>query len=534
MTSDVRLDQLAGRLTAAPTRRVRVVGRDGSLTTRTFADLHRDVIDRRDELAAAGLGEGDLVGIVGRNCYEWIVADLALLSLRCVSVAVPVEVGPGPVDVGAAMARYGLCAALVLTPADTVAPLPEGAATLDARPLALRRRPVEAPDPPLPDGVFTIAFSSGTSGTPKGLMMSRAGIERTIGLSGAAWRVRPDDTMLIVMPFSTFQQRYLTYLAIWFGFDVAVVPPERLFQKLREVEPTIIVGPPSFFEIVESRVATASGRARLRHRAAAALHALWPGEATHGVRAWLGRPWGAMYGGRVRLMLTGSAPVGATMVRVFQQLGLPLHEVYGSTEVGWISFNLPGASRIGTAGRPVEGIEVVLGDGDEILVRSPAPQALGYRFEGEDTAASFFLPDGWIATGDVGRLVGGGHLKLVGRKRNTIITRSGVKVNPERLERELSAHDAVDRAMVLLNEQGSALRAVVWVTDRDDAGAVRRVEEHVDALNAGREPAQRIQRLVVRPASEVTVEAGLLTRNHKLDRQAVTRHLDALDERVGS
>jgi long-subunit acyl-CoA synthetase (AMP-forming) len=364
--------------------------------------------------------------------------------------------------------------------------------------------------------VFTISFSSGSTGTPKGLLMSRPGIEGTIAMSGRAWQVRPgEDDILIVAPFSTFQQRYFAYLAITWGFDLSVVAPERLFQQLRILEPTIVVGPPSFFETLENRVRSASGRRRWRHRWAAALHRVAPGRCTAGLRARLGRPWAAMYGGRVRLMLTGSAPVGASMVRVFQQLGLPLYEVYGSTEAGWISFNLPGANRIGTAGRPVDGVEVALGEGDEILVRSRAPQAVGYRFEGEETSASYFLDDGWIATGDVGRWVGRGFLQLVGRRKNTLITRSGVKINPEPLERALEAHPAVERAMVLLNDQSSALRAVAWLTDPDAD-----VDGHVAELNATHDPAHRIVALVTRPASEVTVETGLLTRNFKFDRTA--------------
>jgi long-subunit acyl-CoA synthetase (AMP-forming) len=405
------------------------------------------------------------------------------------------------------------------------------------RPLRFEPRAVAPLDPPLPADVFTISFSSGSTGTPKGLLMSQAGIENTIAMSAAAWQVRPgEDDILIVAPFSTFQQRYFAYLAVTWGFDLSVVAPERLFQQLRILEPTIVIGPPSFFETLEHRVRSASGRKAWRHRLAAALHRVGPGRSTAWLRSRLGRPWAAVYGGRVRLMLTGSAPVGASTVRVFQQLGLPLYEVYGSTEAGWISFNLPGHNRIGTAGRPVDGVEVTLGDEDEILVRSRAPQAVGYRFEGEETAASYFLADGWIATGDVGRFVGRGFLELVGRRRNTLITRSGVKINPEPLERALEAHASVERAMVLLNDQASALRAVVWLADADDdaddADGRRSVEEHVEALNAAGGPAQRIVQLVTRPASEVTVETGLLTRNFKFDRAAAAARVFER-ERVG-
>lgn len=528
------LHDLHEKLGDAPHCRMRFVGLDGKLATTTFAELRDDVRALVDELAAAGLGDGDMVGIVGRNCYEWIVVDLALLALRCVSVAIPAEDRRNPVDVEDVTERYQLCAVLVVTPSAAQAPLPTSAATLADRPVRLAKRDVAPPEPPLPKDVFTIAFSSGTSGIPKGLLMSRAGIENTLAVSGAAWQVRPGDNILVVAPFSTFQQRYLTYLAIWHGFDVAVVAPERMFQKMRELEPTIIVGPPSFYEVVENRVRSAPPRMRWRYHLAAALHAVAPGRLTARARAWLGRPWAAMYGPRPRLLLTGSAPVGPRMVTVFQQLGIPLYEVYGSTEAGWVSLNLPGANRIGSAGRPIDGIEVELGDDDEIIVTARSPQAVGYRLEGEETAASTFLPDGRLATGDIGRFLPGGYLQLVGRTRNTLITRSGLKLNPEAIEREVEEHAAVDRAMVLLNDQQSALRCVAWLTDAGDPDQVADAEAHVASLSARRDPAQRIVDVVVRPASELTVETGLLTRNFKVDRDAVLRHLAADRARVGA
>ncbi|MEV5886572.1 AMP-binding protein [Streptomyces sp. NPDC052020] len=514
---------------------MRFLSINGSLIVRTFSEVHADVLQLMSELSDRGIGRGDLVGLMGPNSYEWVVADLALLGLECVSVAPPAErrMDPGAVDELAE--KYGLSAVLCTQVLPAGAALPPGVALLEDRPLRFekRRRDDGGHRPSLPDDVFSIAFSSGTSGTKKGLMMSKKGVENTIRTSAEAWEVTGNDDILIVMPFSNFQQRYLMYTAVRCGADATVVAPERMFQKLREFEPTIILGPPSFFELVYNRVHGASGRERLPQYAAAAVHAVTGGRFGHRVRARLGRKWLSMYGSRARLMLTGSAPVPPRTVKLFQQLGAPLFEVYGSTESGWIAFNLPGRHRIGSAGRPVPGVDVVIAEDGEVVVRTEHPQALGYVFEGVETQAQVFLPGGRIATGDLGRFDRSGFLRLMGRKKNVIVTRSGVKINPEELEEAVEQGCRIAKAMVASPGQDGLLTCVVWLDAWQSAERRAEVESCVGELNRKRESSHRIADVVFRPSDELTVESGLLTRNFKVDRSAAMRKVFAESTRVG-
>lgn len=523
---------LPERLAAHPDRRLRFSALDGSLLTKTFAEAHADVRTLMAELRACGLGPGDLVGVLGPNTYEWVLADLALLGLGCVSVALPAEGSGRETDAEELCARYRLSALLLTKTAPKGTQRPAGTAVLEERPLSLRKRET-ADRPELPGDVFSVAFSSGTAGTKKGLMLSRAGVDNTVRMSGAAWQVTGEDDILISLPFSNFQQRYLMYTAIRFGADATVVAPERLFQKLAALEPTIILGPPSFFEILHNRIRATRRRARLRYVLAAALYRLPPERLTRGARARLGRRWTSMYGSRVRLMFTGSAPVPPRMVTTFQEVGLPLFEVYGSTEVGWICFNLPGRHRIGAAGRPVPGVTVSVLDGGELVVRTDTPQCSGYVFEGVESRDSVFLPDGSIATGDLGVLDRSGFLRLLGRKKNIIVTRSGVKINPEELESEIERECGVAKAMVAAPEEGGLLSCVVWVADEECGERAGEVEARIAGANGERDAAHRISRVLVRPKSELTVESGLLTRNLKVDRNAVMREVFAVGSRTG-
>ncbi|MEO3787441.1 AMP-binding protein [Actinocorallia sp. B10E7] len=523
------LTGLPERLAAAPDRTIRLVGLDGRLHTRTFAELRDDVAALTGELRERGVAEGDFVGVLGPNCYDWIVVDLALLGMGCVSVALAVQGRPEPEELAELVERYRLTALLVVGRAvPSSEGLPPAAALLEERPLRFTPREWGPGDrPELPADVFTVAFSSGTSGSRKGLMLTRSGVMNTITTSREAWEVTGDDDILIVMPFSNFQQRYLMYLAIVSGCSATVVAPERMFQQLKKLEPTIVLGPPSFYEIVANRVDAAEGKEKLPYQVAALLHAALPEGLTRSLRARLGHRWTGMYGSRVRLMFTGSAPVPPHVVRLFQQLGAPLFEVYGSTEVGWIAFNLPGRHRTGTAGRPVAGIEVTLADDGEVVVRSPHPQAAGYVFDGVETRPSVFLPDGSITGGDLGVFEKGGFLRLAGRKKNVIITRSGVKINPEELELELEKSSPATRVLVASPAGDGLLTCVAWLEDGDSPELAAGVEAAVAEFNRTRDAAHRIAEVVLRPNKELTVENGLLTRNFKLDRTAVMREVFA-------
>jgi long-subunit acyl-CoA synthetase (AMP-forming) len=514
---------LPTRLLDAPDQRLCLISSAGVEEARSFAALHDDVRLLQTQLRECGLVAGDFVGILGSNSYFWIVADLALAAMDCVSVALPVERSAGPLDTDALIDRYALSALLISDSLPAAQPRSPHAALLEERPISLVRRDVSC-RPPLPQGVFSVAFSSGTAGTRKGLMISRAGLENTLALSARAWQLTNRDDILVAMPFSHLQQRYLVYLAIACGAAASIVPPERVFREMKVLSPTIVLGPPSFFEIVDNRLRAARRSKRLPYYLAVALHATLP-RLSRPLRSRLGKRWLEMYGARARLLLVGSAPVSSRLLAVFQCLGAPLYQVYGMTEVGWIAFNLPSHNRIGSVGVPAEGVKVTLDDDGEIIAKSRAPQALGYIFDGVDTQDSVFLAEGQIATGDLGSLDKDGFLYLVGRKKNVIVTRSGVKLNPEPLERDIVRACPIKDAVVVATSQAPTLTCVVWLEDDEDLDRQHEVQEAIDHLNGLREPSHRIADVVFRPARELTAESGFLTRSMKINRAAVVQAL---------
>jgi long-subunit acyl-CoA synthetase (AMP-forming) len=523
------LGRLYDCLAEQPARQLQFVTMRGGLEAVTFMQLRERIDVLISRLSECGLRPGDLVGILGPNSPEWIAADLALQRMGCISVALPVEGRRTKVDTEALVERYDL-SALLLCESVAVKRGLSPAAGLLACPANLTRR--EPGGQKLPEGTFTVAFSSGTAGTRKGLALSRRGVENTIEISSRGWGVTEEDKILVALPFSSFQQRYLMYLAIEVGAGAAVVPPERLFQKLEELEPTIVLGPPSFFELLDNRVSSASPGEKIPYYLARALAATAPAW-SRPLRVRLGRRWTGLYGSRIRLMLVGSAPVPRRLLDVHMHLGLPLYEVYGATEVGWVAFNLPPRHRAGTSGVPVDGVELEIDEDGAIRIRSRAPQATGYVFEGVETTDAVFLADGSIATGDVGRIEDSGFLRLQGRNANVIVTRSGVKISPEEIEREIESLEQVERALVFADGQGTALCCVAWLGGSRPEAAAGSVREQIARWNREREPARRIVDLVFKQADELTVESGLLTRNLKLNRAEAERIVLSTSEPAG-
>lgn len=270
-----------------------------------------------------------------------------------------------------------------------------------------------------------------------------------------------DDNICLILPFSNFQQRYLLYSAIVYGCNASMVPPERMFQKMRDLKPTILVGPPSFYEIVENRLAAERLSGRWRFMLASALNLMLPHPWVGALCRHLCDKWNYLYGEKIRLMLVGSAPVKNSTVRTFHILGLPLYQAYGLTEFGWIAFNTPRANRRDAAGKLADGVEAKIGTDQELWVRNAAAQSIGYVYHGTEEYENVFKPGGFIATGDLCRIDHNGFVFIEGRKKNLIITRSGVKINPEEIELELESIPDVTKAMVYATDETGNLGCIV-------------------------------------------------------------------------
>jgi long-chain acyl-CoA synthetase len=230
-------------------------------------------------------------------------------------------------------------------------------------------------------------------------------------------------------------------------------------------------------------------------------------------------------GGRLRVGISGAAPLSTEVMEFFHALGVPVIEGYGLTETASsATVNEPGDFRIGTVGRPVDGAEVRLAEDGEILIRSDSVFA-GYYKEPEATAAAL-TDDGWLRTGDVGELDDEGFLRITDRKKDLIITAGGKNIAPQNLENALKTSRFVSQALVV-GDRRPYVTALVTLDEAEVAASGRDpqelVQELVDDVNRDRTRVEQIKRFVILPR-DFSQEEGEVTPTLKLRRRVIHEH----------
>ncbi|MDH4147375.1 MAG: AMP-binding protein, partial [Acidimicrobiia bacterium] len=377
-----------------------------------------------------------------------------------------------------------------------------------------------------------------------------------------------DDVVISYLPLSHVAEQMSTiHIAISRAYQVYYCPdPLELAAYVGEVRPTVFFGVPRVWERfhagIGARLAEATGA-----KAKIVAWARGVGSKTTALRNEGREPTGllavqdklasklvfdklrsALGLDRTRAFVSGAAPLAVEILEFFGSLGISVLEIYGQSEdSGPTSSNLPGATRFGSVGRPLPGVEVRIGGDDEILVRGPNVFA-GYFKDEEATAAT--LVDGWLHSGDLGRFDDDGYLFITGRAKDIIITSGGKNIAPKNIEGALTSLELVSQA-VCVGEQQRFLVALLTL-DPDAAArfaaehgiAVETVHEHPALLDRlGSEIAERvnpqfarvehIRNFAVLP-EQFSIEGGELTPTFKIKRALVnaryTEQIDALYE----
>ncbi|MEZ4454899.1 MAG: long-chain fatty acid--CoA ligase, partial [Nannocystaceae bacterium] len=310
----------------------------------------------------------------------------------------------------------------------------------------------------LPEDTAILVYTSGTTGPPKGAMISHRNIVDVLRAYEGYSDLRRDDLSLSFLPMAHVAERILAFysrinagVATAYATSVAAVLPE-----LSEVQPTLFGSVPRIFEKAHARIqaeisrrppavakifaaAVAAGRERARRRLAGERVPLGVELRARLADRLFFRKIRAVFGGRVRMMVTGAAPTDRAILEFFWAVGLPIYELYGMTEATVVTHvNVPGHTRLGTVGRALPGIECRIADDGEILIRGPVVFK-GYFKDPEASARAVI--DGWLHTGDVGVVDADGYLTLKDRKKHLIITAGGKNLAPANLEGALKPQD---------------------------------------------------------------------------------------------
>lgn len=408
-----------------------------------------------------------------------------------------------------------------------------------------------------PDDLLTLIYTSGTTGRPKGVMLTHDNLVSNIRSVLSLLPIGPDDVSLSYLPLSHIFERMAGQYAL-FRAGVTICYAEevsRVAPYLREVRPTVMTSVPRGYEKMFERIEEVAGeKGRFQERA---VEWAWRVGVEHARRELAGGstgPWlgvqrkiadrlvysrlRAATGDRIRFFVSGGAPLDPDLARFFYSAGLPILQGYGLTEASpVVATNTLDEFRIGSVGKPIPNVEIAIREDGEIVTRGPHVMKGYYRLPEE--TESTLEAEGWLRTGDIGRLDDDDFLYVTDRKKELIKTSGGKYVAPQPIESRARAHRYVSQA-VLVGEQRKFPALLIvpdfdalerWareqgleVSDRDGLVAHPRahrfLEKEILGSLADRARYERPKKLALLPR-ELTVEDGELTPTLKVKRRVV-------------
>ncbi|MGA2207208.1 MAG: long-chain fatty acid--CoA ligase [Terracidiphilus sp.] len=420
-----------------------------------------------------GAKKGDRIALISENRWEWAVTDFAALAIGAADVPIyPTLTGEQIAEqIGDAGCRIAvvstrqqfdkLHSVRALTQLEHIVmmdcPAPEGAIAMseligDADALGAERDPVfdALAHSVEPRDVATLIYTSGTTGVPKGVILTHGNIAANQCHTPVDFSFDSTDACISFLPLSHVTARALDYVMYNYGAQLAYCSQfDKLPQAMREVRPTVLVGVPRVYEKIRQEVERRAWQSPVKKRLLAwairlgsrfadivydgcqpssLLWKLADKLAYSKVRE--------AFGGRVRVFVSGGAPLGIDTAKWFAAVGISLWEGYGLTETSpVIALNTPLRHRMGAAGMPLGNLELKLAEDGELLVRGPSVFA-GYWHKPAATAECFDS-QGWFRTGDIGHLDADGFLFITDRKKELLKTSGGKLVAPQPIENKL-------------------------------------------------------------------------------------------------
>lgn len=570
--------------------------RGGEVEGLSNKEVFERVRDLSLGLEAIGVQPGDRVAILSESRPEWLLTDLAVLTAGAVLVPVYPTLSAGQarhilqdsgakVVVASTKLQLGKIQEIrhLVPSLECIVVIDEAAAGSGASVLGLasvvargHQRMVEqwgagrefrdAARAIAPDRLATIIYTSGTTGEPKGVMLTHGNLVANMRAATRVLDVDQEDVALSFLPLSHSFERMASYVYLFAGVTVIFAEAfDTVGRDIATARPTLITGVPRAFEKMQARImekgqagspgkaalfrwavraGVGTSRATLRGRAVGPLSAMKASIADRLVFSKIR----AALGGRIRFVVSGSAPLAVDTAEFFQGVGVPVIEGYGLTETAPIlTVNPPYAPRVGTVGKPVEGVEIRIASDGEILARGPNLMA-GYYNKPQATAEA--VRDGWFHTGDIGHLDAEGYLTITDRKKDVLVTSGGKKIAPQPIEAVLKRSPLVSEAILLGDRRRFAVALIVPdfaelerrlrdlgrpPGERDDL--VRRpdvialYQEIVDALNHELSQFERVKKIALLPA-EFTIESGELTPTMKIRRKVIEERWRDVIERL--
>ncbi|MEV4656758.1 long-chain fatty acid--CoA ligase [Micromonospora sp. NPDC049301] len=537
----------------------------------TCAQFRGDVLALARGFIDAGIGHGDRVGLMSRTRYEWTLVDYALWSIGAVTV--PIYDTSSPEQMEWILADAGAVACVVEADkhaaalADRRADLPalrqvwridggdlmalagQGRAVDDAE-VDVRRRAVTGSD------MATIVYTSGTTGQPKGCVLTHRNIYCDISNATAVLPelLHPGASTVLFLPLAhAFARLIQVGMVLTRATLVHSADMTGVLAQLQQHRPTFLLAVPRVFEKMhaQTRDKAADAHQEWLFRIADAVAVRYsraldtpPGPrgplrlARRVFDVLVYRKLRATLGGRCRTAIVGGAPLGERLGHFFRGAGLTALEGYGLTETSpALTLNVPSATRIGTVGRPIPGVEIRIADDAEVVARGEMVFP-GY-WNNPDATRATFTADGWLRTGDQGSLDDDGYLRITGRTKEIIVTAGGTNLAPAPVEERIRAHPLISQCMLVGDDRPFVAALITidsrawarWTAGHGNPGASiadqrdnpklrKEIQAAVDEANETVSRAERVKTFRVL-SRDLTEADGELTPTLKIKREVV-------------
>lgn len=501
----------------------------------TFQEADQEIRKIAAALNGMGLSKGSHVAILAKNCAHWIMADLAIMMAGCISIPIYPTLGAESIN---EILVHSESKAIIVGKLDDYSQQKSGIPDIPIigvelygikekygwDQLVASNEPIKGLIDQKHEDLMTIMYTSGTTGSPKGVMHTVGNFNTLINTAVEVIKLPKQPRYFSYLPMTHVAERAGVELSVvyrgasvsfpeslsTFAEDLASVQPETFFgvpriwqkfqekilEKMPQKKLDRLIGLPIFGNIIKKKIRTKLGLA--------SSHANF----------------------------SGAAPIAVSLQQWYSKLGIEINQAYGMTEDCILShFNLPGSNKFGTVGRPLPGVTSKLSPEGEILIKSDCLM-VGYFKEPEKTA-EMFTEDGFLKTGDIGEFDHDGYLSITGRIKDQFKTDKGKYISPAPLEMELSKNGDIDQvcivgtgipqpiALVVVSQSGKA---------KSKAELERSLMDTVKEINPQLESFEKIAKVIVMK-EDWSVDNGLLTPTLKVKRNRVeANHKDRYGE----
>jgi long-subunit acyl-CoA synthetase (AMP-forming) len=560
---------------------------DNTWITTTWKEYQDQILIAARAFMALGLEPKGCVAIIGNNCPQWLIADIAAIFAgavpagiyatnspqQCHYIAEHCEAAIAVVEDKEQLDKFkkirdtlpNLKAIVMMNGSDP----DENIHSWEDLPGLAEKTPeselTQRIDEQKPDDLCTLIYTSGTTGNPKGVMLSHDNLTWTIKQVIDLVGLGADDRLISYLPLSHIAEQLISIhgpmargACTYFAESL-----EKLPENLQEVRPTIFLGVPRVWEKIQAKmmdIGAQNSPLKKKISAWARTKGLAGGYAKQE-----GKPNPALYGlanklvfskvrdnlglDQCRIQLTGAAPISKDTLEFFLSLGIPIYEVYGMSEsTGLTTISTPDNYHTGKAGFALPDVEVKIADDGEILFRG-RHVCLGY-FKNEEATAETLDSDNWLHSGDIGEFDTEGFLQVTDRKKELIITAGGENIAPQLIEGMFKAIPIVNQ-FVVIGDRRKYLSALITLDPeklpaeletagspaRDSASAATcdkfraHMQKQIDDMNASLARVQTIKKFVIIP-EEFSIEGGEMTPTMKMKRKVInekyTKEIESL------